>query len=397
MGSIIKRPGIVNLIDKVSKYFTVIVVLIALIGLMFWLINGDVRTAIFSFTAVLIVACPCALALSIPFTFGNAMRLFGNAGFYIKNTGVIERLTKIDTIVFDKTGTITKPDENSIRFIGEELSHQEKSSIKSLTKQSTHPYSSAISKFYQDFDYVEPKQFIEMPGRGIHGEIGDMDIRIGSESCVNNIKLNTKKDTTVVYLSKNEEIRGFWKIMNKYRDGFDSLLYDLKNKFDLYLLSGDNDSEKDNLINYFNKEKLIFNQQPHDKKDFIEKLQKQGKTVLMTGDGLNDAGALIQSDVALTIADNVYHFSPAGDAILEANKFSKLSNFIKFTDTSLRIVKMSFAISFLYNIVGMSFAIAGNLSPVIAAILMPISSISVVAFATFATQFYGRRINKAAK
>ncbi|HEC43005.1 MAG TPA: hypothetical protein ENI20_09280 [Bacteroides sp.] len=106
----------------------------------------------------------------------------------------------------------------------------------------------------------------------------------------------------------------------------------------------------------------------------------------MTGDGLNDAGALMQSDVALTIADKVYHFSPASDAVLEANQFQNLAKFIRFAKTSILIVKLSFLMSFLYNIIGISFAISGNLSPIIAAILMPISSVSVVAFATFTTR-----------
>lgn len=110
----------------------------------------------------------------------------------------------------------------------------------------------------------------------------------------------------------------------------------------------------------------------------------------MTGDGLNDAGALMQSDVALTIADKVYHFAPASDAVLEAGRFGQLAKFIRFTKTSLNIVKLSFAISFMYNIIGIGFAITGNLSPIVAAILMPISSVSVVAFATFATRLAGR-------
>ena len=156
--------------------------------------------------------------------------------------------------------------------------------------------------------------------------------------------------------------------------------------FSLYLSSGDNDSEKEKLLEYFAKENLLFNQKPGDKADFVQSLQEKGHTVLMTGDGLNDAGALMQSDVALTIADKMYHFSPASDAVLEAGQFNKLAEFIAFAKTSLNIVKLSFIISFLYNIVGISFAITGNLSPIVAAILMPLSSVSVVIFASIVTR-----------
>ena len=159
------------------------------------------------------------------------------------------------------------------------------------------------------------------------------------------------------------------------------------------MVSGDNDSEMKNLSAYFEKENLLFNQNPGDKAEFIKALQKQGHNILMTGDGLNDAGALMQSDVALTIADKVYHFSPASDAVLEAGQFQKLATFIRFTRTSISIVKLSFLISFLYNIVGIGFAITGNLSPIIAAILMPLSSVSVVAFATLVTRASGKYLN----
>jgi len=113
---------------------------------------------------------------------------------------------------------------------------------------------------------------------------------------------------------------------------------------------------------------------------------------MMTGDGLNDAGAFMQSDVALSIADNIYHFSPASDAIVEATQFHRLTAYIRFTRKSLVIVKISFTISFLYNLVGLTIALSGNLSPVIAAVLMPISSITVVAFATFATKLLAKKV-----
>jgi len=146
------------------------------------------------------------------------------------------------------------------------------------------------------------------------------------------------------------------------------------------------------LEKFFDSGKMLFNQKPIEKMEFIQDLQKNGANVLMTGDGLNDSGAFIESDVALSLADDIYHFSPAGDAILEARRFDQLDKYIQFARKSLSIVKVSFAISILYNIVGLSFAITGNLSPVVAAILMHISSISVVAFATFSTGILGRKL-----
>lgn len=379
-----------SLSDKISKYFTLIIIAIAILGFIFWMIKGEMHTAIFVFTAVLIVACPCALALSIPFTFGNTMRIFGRNGLYIKNTEVIEKLSHISTIVFDKTGTLTKPNENKITFSGEALSIDETNAIYSLAKQSTHPLSTAIVNLLSDAGYINPEHFVEVSGRGIFGKVGGFEVKIGSEEYVTNSVKNNKQKTSVVFVSINNNRVGYYTISNQYRDGFEQVLNSLKKDFNLNLISGDNDSETENLTRFFDTNKLFFNQKPQDKADFIKLLQNNGETILMTGDGLNDAGALMQSDVALTIADKVYHFSPASDAVLEAGKFQQLAKFITFTKTSMNIVKLSFAISFLYNIVGISFAITGNLSPIVAAILMPISSVSVVAFATFATRLAGR-------
>jgi Cu+-exporting ATPase len=379
-----------TLSDKISKYFTMTIVAIAISGFVFWMLKGETHTAIFVFTAVLIVACPCALALSIPFTFGNTMRIFGKNGLYIKNTDVIERLSHIDTVVFDKTGTLTRPNENNIVFSGTQPSEAEKSAIYSLAKQSTHPLSIAIANYHHGAKYLHPEHFVEVSGRGIFGKVGGMEVKMGSEEYVTGKEKGGKQRETEVHLSIHNKAVGVYGIGNQYRDGIEKVLTLLKSYFNLYLISGDNDSEADHLSAYFKKERLLFNQKPADKAEFIKSLQEKGHTVLMTGDGLNDGGALMQSDVALTIANKVYHFSPASDAVLEAAQFQKLARFIRYTRTSLNIVKLSFLISFLYNIVGIGFAITGNLSPVVAAILMPVSSVSVVAFATFVTRATGK-------
>ncbi len=379
-----------SLSDKISQYFTLIVIGIALAGFTFWMIKSEIHTAIFVFTAVLIVACPCALALSIPFTFGNTMRIFGKNGLYIKNTDVIEKLSHINTIVFDKTGTLTIPNENKILWEGKNLSEKEKMAVYSLAKQSTHPLSTAVVNYLNRNEYIKPEHFVEVSGRGIFGKVDGLEIKLGSEEYVTGVENENGQKASVVYLSVGNHVAGYFTISNKYRSGFNKVLQILGNQFKLYLISGDNDAEAEKLSEFFDKEHLLFNQKPGDKADFIQNIQGKGDTVLMTGDGLNDAGALMQSDVALTIADKAYHFSPASDAVLEAGQFQRLAGFIRFTKISLDIVKLSFTISFFYNIVGIGFAITGNLSPIVAAILMPVSSVSVVAFATFTTRFMGK-------
>ncbi len=386
------KSTIVSIIDKISLYFTIAVILIATLGFGFWLFNGTFQQAILVFTSVLIVACPCALALSLPFATGNAMRIMGSKGFYLKNTSIVERLTKVNTIVFDKTGTITKPDESNVEFIGHALKRDELIAAISLSRQSVHPLSNALSKGHDEISSIKVEGFVEMSGRGIFGYAEGRVIKLGTKKFVcgeESLKENSK---ATVHLSIDNDYKGYFAISNKYRKGFRQLIGDLGKKYRLFVLSGDNDAEKERLSNFFQQENLLFNQQPVDKMNFIGKLQQQGNTVLMTGDGLNDAGAFMKSDVALSVADDIYHFSPAGDAIIESSKFAKLYYFIKYSKRAMQIVRISFLISFLYNGIGLGFAITGNLSPVVAAILMPVSSVTIVLFTTLSTKLIARNL-----
>ena len=208
-------------------------------------------------------------------------------------------------------------------------------------------------------------------------------------------KADVMPNSTNVYIFIEDTVLGYFKIENSYREGLMEVINKLKKDYTLYLLSGDNDAEKNNLAPLFGSEaNLRFNQSPSDKMNFVKQLRNAGKRVLMIGDGLNDAGALMESDIGLTIADDIYSFSPACDGIIESSNFAQLPKFINFTSTSMLIVIISFIISFAYNIVGLYFAVQGNLSPLIAAILMPISSVSVVAFATFSVNYMAKKVFK---
>ncbi len=380
-----------NIINKVSQYFTIIILVIAIGAGIFWLFI-DKTIAIYVFTSILIIACPCALALTVPFTFGSTIRQFGRKGLYLKRAEVIEQLNKIDTIIFDKTGTITQNKAMKAEFIGEDLSDDLIKSIKSLVRHSTHPLSAALFLNLPGDDFYPIDNFKEIPGLGISGEINGQKINIGSKKFITGKADAEKGLKTEVYVFFNNNILGYYQLENQYRPELKEVISKLSAKFNLHLLTGDNEAEKANLLPLFSQEQnLHFNQTPTDKLNYIKKLKTKNKKVLMVGDGLNDAGALTESDVGITIADDIYLFSPACDAILESSKFGQLNNFIRFTRSSLNVVKISFVISFLYNIGGLYFAIQGLLTPVIAAILMPISSISVVAFATASIAFLAKR------
>ena len=379
----IKEKDLSSVIDNISKYFTVIVLTVAFITAAAWLFINP-KEALLSFTAVLIVACPCALALSVPFTFGTTMGIFGKFGFYLKKTNVVEKLSHVDTIVFDKTGTITKSDGLEVNYYGETLSETELSFIKSLTRQSTHPMSSAVYEHLKKYPSAEINDFRELPARGVICVSGNTKIKAGSYEFIYN-KESDKPRQTSVYISINDKPKGSFTVQNKYREGLEEIIERLEKDYDLHLISGDTDAEKDNLLSFFkDASKLNFNKSPVEKLEYIKALKTEGKNVMMIGDGLNDAGALNEANIGISVADDIYHFSPACDAILEAGKFKSLNKYIKFTKTAINVVRTSLVISFLYNIIGLYFAVTGQLSPIIAAILMPASSISVVAFVSFA-------------
>lgn len=370
-----------TIVDRVSTWFTYVVITLALGTAAVWFFIEPLR-AISILTSILIVACPCALALSIPFTYGNSMRIFGKHGFYIKQTQVIENLSKVDTIVFDKTGTITESNAVEVVFVGEKaLEEEEKALIRSVARQSTHPLSAALYKHLDTIETHYVSDFNEVPSGGVEGKIGDHILKLGSEAFVCGNKRSQDFLQSQVFVSIDGACRGFFRLENKYRQGLTDLIDELGQRYELHLLSGDNEGEKERLLPLFKEEnRLHFNQKPEDKLAYIQQLREDNKTVLMIGDGLNDAGALNTAQVGITIADDIYNFSPACDGILEAKRFKHLGSYLKMSRGSINTVKASFAISILYNTLGLGFAVQGLLTPIVAAILMPISSVTVVLF-----------------
>jgi Cu+-exporting ATPase len=384
-----------NFSNAVSKYFTVIVLLIASVSALIWL-QFDSGTALNVFTAVLIVACPCALALSTPFTLGNAMRILGKNKLYLKNSAVIEKISKINSIVFDKTGTITQPGKSDLIYHGSVLTPLQQKSIKSLVRNSTHPLSKKIFDSLGAEEFFPVTAYNEATGKGIEGIVYGSHIKVGSSEFVGELK-NDGADNflrTEIYVSVNSEILGCFTLSNSYREGMGEMIKQIENIYKVSLLSGDNPAEKDNLKKYFNHESdLFFNQSPEDKLNFIKHLQSKKEKVMMIGDGLNDAGALSQSDVGISVTEDISNFTPASDAITDAGVLKKLPVFLKYARDSVNVIYINFGISFLYNVIGLSFAVQGLLSPLIAAVLMPLSSITVVTFATLATNFIAKRRN----
>ncbi|XOD67213.1 MAG: heavy metal translocating P-type ATPase [Flavobacteriales bacterium Tduv] len=376
-------PSINTMVNRWSHYFTLIVLSLALIAGLYWSVIDSSKT-LQAVCAVLIVACPCALALSTPFTLGHIMRILDRKGFFVRDIYTIERSAKVQSLVFDKTGTITETEKAEITFIGDPLTETQRQNIASLLKNSNHPLSKMLYKQLNTGKHDPISHFREIPGQGLEALINGTLIKAGSASYIGE-DIDGYDSKTRVFISIKGYIPGHFIFHNRYRRRLKKTFQNLT-KYKIYILSGDNDSEKPYLkpilpVN----SRMFFNQDPKGKLDLIKGLQNRGEKVMMFGDGLNDARALEKSEVGVAISENFNSFSPHCDVLMDAKYFDHIPRFLKLSKIGVRLVKINFIISLLYNVVGLSFAMSGHLKPIVAAILMPLSSISVVAFATVST------------
>jgi Cu+-exporting ATPase len=371
-----------KLTGTISKYFIITTILIALFAGAFWW-QTDIRKAVNAITSVLVIACPCALALSAPFTYGNIIRRLGRKKIYLRNYHILEKLADVDTIVFDKTGTLTNSADCIIEYYGKKLTDYESRIISALVNQSQHPLCRSLYKYLPESSY-SIESFYEFTGKGIEGIVEGVNIKAGSKSFIG-ISDNECENFSNVYIAFNGNVVGKFIFRNAFRKGLNDLACSLIDKR-VVILSGDNNVEEKRLKDIFGKNtELIFNQTPGDKKRFINKLKNEGKNILMVGDGLNDAGALSASDVGISITDHQNNFTPASDVIIDASKLTSLDKLLRISKSAEIIIITSFIISLFYNAIGLAFAVTGSLSPLTAAILMPISTISLVLFTVFSS------------
>ena len=378
--------------DTVSHYFTPALLTIAVLAFTGWAFV-DLNSAFNVVTAILIVACPCALALTAPFTLGNAIRILGRKKFFLKNVTVVEQMAKVDTLVFDKTGTITTNAQSTIRYEGADINKEQQADIKNIVRASNHPLSRKLYAFLQAKVVSKPTQFEEIAGKGIVGTLHERVYKIGSAALVGATAIE-RLNETAVHIAIDGQYYGKFIFENHYRPGLEKLFQALsKHQYKLSILSGDNEGEKAYLQAVLPKETaLAFNQKPEEKLAYVKDLQDRGGNVMMIGDGLNDAGALAQSNVGVSVSENVNVFTPASDAILDASVFDKLLGYLQFSKQSVKIIKLSYILALTYNVIGITVSIMNLMSPLLAAILMPISTFTIISFVTILTNYYGKRI-----
>lgn len=388
-----QRPAAkgVSFVHRVSRWFTAVLFVIAVAAAAWWSIHdsGRVWNVI---TAVLIIACPCALLLSNSFTNGNILGILSRRHFYLRNAGVIEELARATHIVFDKTGTLTSTRQQHIRFHGPALSGRQQECIAALAAQSSHPLSMALVKHLGRPPHITVQGFKEEMGKGIEGLIEGELWALGTAAFTGSAA-TPETNGSKVYIAAEGKPLGYFEISHPWREELPALLNELKGRYGLSVLSGDHDGAQNGLQQLMGPGvTMLFRQSPQDKLCYIQQLQHQGQRVVMVGDGLNDAGALLQAHAGIALAEDTNNFTPASDGILEAKQLPLLGRMLRLCRDNKRIVVVSFIVSILYNIIGLYFAVMGLLSPLVAAILMPASSLSILLITYGGSSWAGRRV-----
>lgn len=357
----------------ISNYFSLVVLTVALSSFVFWY-STNPASAWKAMTAVLIVACPCALLITATFTEGFVLNIFSKHGLFLKNAQVLQKIASIDQVVFDKTGTLTYPHASTVDYIGKVLLKDDQKIIASMAAQSLHPLSKAIAN---QFNIVTSnlENVKEIAGSGIEAWENETHYKLGSANFVGNE--NDAVLGSEVWVSIDNQIFGKYIIQNVLRSHVDRLVRELP--YPVAVLSGDNNYSEGYLKQQLQRPiKYFFNQSPQAKLIYIESLQLSGNNVMMIGDGLNDAGALSKSNVGIAVVDNTIQFSPASDAIMLADQLPLLDQYMKAAKWSKNLIKTTFVISTMYNIVGLYFSVTAQMSPLVAAILMPSSTFTIV-------------------
>ncbi|MCX8019976.1 MAG: heavy metal translocating P-type ATPase metal-binding domain-containing protein [Chitinophagaceae bacterium] len=376
--------------EFLNRYFSSIVFGIAALTAAYWGWH-DASKIWPAITAIFIVACPCALALAHTFTNGNVLRILSRNRLYLRNAQVLEEISKITHIVFDKTGTLTSTENYDVEYSGKSLSDKQLAMIVSLAGQSAHPLSKAIAGKIKIGKALSVQRFQEIPGKGIQGMVEGVELKMGNAAFVKAPQI--RYPGSGVHVCIGTEYKGYFRVRNHYRDRLPAVIQNLKKQFRLSVVSGDNENEKETLQKIFGEDTpLLFHQKPEDKLNYIHALRQKGEHVMMLGDGLNDAGALKASHVGIAVTENSGYFTPASDAILLADRIPLLPRFICMAQWNKKVLFAAFAYSVIYNVIGLTFAVQAALSPMIAAILMPSSSIGIVLITYGVTNLLARRL-----
>jgi Cu+-exporting ATPase len=384
------KVPIQKLADKITSIFVpVIMGLAALTFINWWFFSGDLSRAIGVAVSVLVIACPCALGLATPTALMVSSGMGAKRGILIRKGEAIQTMKEVKTIVFDKTGTITKgkPEVRSIYSrIKEDYLLEVAASLENLSE---HPIARAIIGKANIKKYRDVKSFKILRGRGVEGRISGKLVVIGNSTLMKEKRINFKdmkekiddfenNGWTTMIVAENSKILGIIGVADAVKEDSKQAVEMLNGMgYKTVMITGDNEKTARAIAKEVGIEKVIANVLPEDKQKKVEELQERG-SVAFIGDGINDAPALKQANVGIAIGTGTDIAIEAGDIVLSNGKLSGVVQAINLSKATFSKIKQNLFWAFGYNIIAIPVAIAGVLNPVIAEIAMALSSITVV-------------------
>lgn len=401
------RAPIQKLADTVSGYFVPVVVIIAIVTFAVWAIWGPEPAYVYALVnaiAVLIIACPCALGLATPMSVMVGVGKGAQNGVLIKNAEALEKMDKVDTLIVDKTGTITegKPTVEKMGSFDNGFTESEVLQfIVSLNSQSEHPLAEATVKYgkEQNAEFLNADGFNAVTGKGVEGNVNSNEVALGNakmmeqanatltEAMENEAQSYQKQGKTVSYLAVNGKVTGYVVIGDKIKETSAKAIKDLQNKgIAVIMLTGDNHDTAQAVADELDLADFQASMLPENKLQEVEKLQEQGKVVAMAGDGINDAPALAKSDVGIAMGTGTDVAIESAAITLVKGDLHGIVKARNLSDAVMRNIKQNLFFAMIYNTLGIPIA-AGLLypffgillSPMIAALAMSFSSVSVIA------------------
>ncbi|MCQ2963066.1 heavy metal translocating P-type ATPase [Streptococcus sp.] len=397
------KAPIAKIADRVAGVFVPAVITIALVTFAFWyfVMGESFVFALQVAIAVLVIACPCALGLATPTAIMVGTGRGAENGILYKRGDVLENAHHIDTMVFDKTGTITqgKPQVvDVITYHGDEKSLL--SNVASIEKYSEHPLSQAIVEkaVAEKLDFSEVENFTSLTGRGLQGEVaGGQTFYIGNRRLMEELQVDlsaseaavlaaTQKGQTPIYISENQQLQGVMTVADLLKVDSKETVAKLQNKgIDVVLLTGDNSKTAQAIAKQAGIKTVISEVLPDQKSHAIKDLQSQGKLVAMVGDGINDAPALAVADIGIAVGSGTDIAIESADIILMKPEISDILKALSISHLTIKVVKENLFWAFIYNILaipvamGVLYLFGGPLlNPMIAGLAMGFSSVSVV-------------------
>jgi len=379
-----KKPKIQQMANRLSEYFSSIILFLAIMTFLgWWLWPNSFETSFMVAVSVIIIACPCALALATPVATLVGLSISASRGILFKEAAGLETMATIDTLVLDKTGTITigKPE-----VIKEHIYKEfDKNILYSLVKFSKHPISKGVSEYIKDQDEdvkeVLFDEYTQIPAKGIEAKYNNISILGGNLKFINEYGVNADIaiDETAFYLVIDNELAAVYELKDKIKDGIEELILNMnKKRIEVVLLSGDHANITKSIADEIGIKKFFYEQTPQDKAEYIKTIHENGKKVVMVGDGVNDILALASADIAISMGSGSDIAVEVGDVVLLDDSLRSLNDAFKISHTTFSLIKQNLLISLVYNAVTIPLAMAGYIIPLFAAISMSLSSLLVV-------------------